>query len=97
MALSADLCRAQEALHRARAATTLLMNVRTIAESAAAAWATEALCADKRDERERGRSLRASAKAKAQRSREDHGRSRSENPDRGHSAQAGSSTLRLLP
>lgn len=48
---SSTLCRTQEAFHRARADSATLVNVRTVAESAAAAWGHEALAAEKREAR----------------------------------------------
>lgn len=48
---SSILCRIQEAQQRDRAAGTTLANVRRVAEAAAAAWAHEALAADRREER----------------------------------------------
>ncbi|RYY29363.1 MAG: hypothetical protein EOP62_00550 [Sphingomonadales bacterium] len=51
MQLSSIMCRAQEAQQRARAASTTLDNVRTLATIAAAAWHKEALAADRRERR----------------------------------------------
>jgi len=48
---SSTLCRTQEEFHRTRADTTTLANVRTIAESAAAAWGLEAVAAERREAR----------------------------------------------
>lgn len=59
MALSADLCRAQEVLHLARAADAPLANVRTVSERAAAVWGVEALAAEAREGRGEIRSMRA--------------------------------------
>jgi uncharacterized protein YfcZ (UPF0381/DUF406 family) len=58
---SSALCRAQESLHRRRAADTTLENVRSVSISAAAAWAKEALAAESREARQ----LRAQAVANA--------------------------------
>jgi len=65
MTPSSTLCRTQEALHRRQAAASPLINVRAIAEKAAAAWAGEALRADERENRERARSSRAAAERNA--------------------------------
>jgi hypothetical protein len=75
---SAELCRAQQALHVSRAAAATLENVRLLAERAAKAWGAEALAADDREarlvkrirERERDQMLDRLA---------------TENPDRGQS------------
>ncbi|NIJ18707.1 hypothetical protein FHS95_000376 [Sphingomonas naasensis] len=48
---SSILCRAQEALQRARAAASTLTSVRKQAEIAAAAWAKEAVAAEHRERR----------------------------------------------
>lgn len=48
---SSKLCREQEAFQRHRAATTSLINVRVVAERAAAAWVLEAQAADEREAR----------------------------------------------
>jgi hypothetical protein len=52
---SSTLCRTQEARQIALAAGSDLANVRTVATLAAAAWAKEALSAEKREERLRNR------------------------------------------
>jgi hypothetical protein len=49
---SSALCRTQEDLHRRRAADTPLDNVRLVANNAAAAWAKEAIAAERREERQ---------------------------------------------
>lgn len=51
MQLTAIMCRAQQARQLTIAANAVLPNVRVIATTAAAAWAKEALGADKRDKR----------------------------------------------
>lgn len=82
---SSTLCRAQEEFHRARAAETTLDNVRSIAESAAAAWGHEALAAERRE----ARSLKTRATAdllaaqKQQAADEAAERAPGETPDRG--------------
>lgn len=82
MQLSSIMCRAQEARQHALAAHTSLANARGIATLAAAAWAKEALAAEKRELRT------ARTKAEAAILRLDppalHDRSFSQNPDRGH-------------
>jgi len=81
---SSSLCRAQEAHQRSRAAGTSLANVRTIAEKAATAWSNEALCAEKREQRQDRTSLIAARLSEEKRRlREQHDNSFSENPDRG--------------
>ncbi|MGK6319465.1 hypothetical protein [Sphingomonas sp. DT-204] len=81
---SSTMCRAQEAQQRELASNAVLPNVRRIATLAAAAWAKEALAADKREERRRLRRLDAGA-APAPRLEQplDDDRLFSENPDRG--------------
>ncbi|TGX56346.1 hypothetical protein E5A73_03470 [Sphingomonas gei] len=77
---SSILCRAQEALQRARAAASTLDSVRIQAEAAAAAWAKEAVAAEHRERRK----LRAAATNDAQRAHAgQEERGFSENPDRG--------------
>lgn len=49
---SSVLCREQETIHKAIATTAPLPNVRLIAETAAAAWAHEAIAADRREARQ---------------------------------------------
>jgi hypothetical protein len=82
---AAITCRAQQAHHLALAASATLPNVRNIATLAAAAWAKEALDADKRDLRTALRKQEIDRAALSQRPdlpREDDRRF-SENPDRG--------------
>jgi len=79
-------CREQEGLHRDRAAKATLINVRGIAEKAAAAWAGEAVRAEERESRYRGRVLQAAALEKARALPENSDRSFSENPDRGYAS-----------
>jgi len=84
MVPSAALCRAQESLHRRRAADTSLENVRLVATSAAAAWAKEAASAESRE----ARHLRARTLAEAANEEKSGMGARndlllSENPDRG--------------
>lgn len=76
---SSTFCRTQEAHQQALAAGAQLANVRGIATLAAAAWAKEALAADKREQRMENR--KAIAAGLAMGAAED--RSFSENPDRG--------------
>ena len=81
---SADLCRIQEAFQRQRAESSSLSNVRSIAEKAAAAWRTEALLADSREQRQaQVRLFRARELDMKQLSLEQLDRGLSENPDRG--------------
>lgn len=81
MQLSSALCRTQEALHRDRAAGAQLENVRLVAASAAAAWALEALNAERREERVLR--VRAESNTDSRRTLDDRERSFSENPNRG--------------
>jgi hypothetical protein len=84
MTPSSALCRAQESLHRRRAAGTTLENVRSVSIGAAAAWAKEALAAESREARQVR--VRAVANAKSLMSTacaEQNDFSASENPDRG--------------
>lgn len=86
---SSILCRTQEAHHHALAAGSTLINVKSVANLAAAAWAREALLAEGRERRfihrqENGED-RAEALVEPGRG---EGRSFSENPDRGF-AEAG--------
>lgn len=81
---SSALCRAQESLHRRRAADTTLENVRSVSISAAAAWAKEAQAAESREARQ----LRVQAVANAKSLMSEacalqSDFSVSENPDRG--------------
>jgi hypothetical protein len=81
---SSTLCRTQEAFHRARADAATLVNVRAVAESAAAAWGLEAAAAEKREAR--GVRTRAAADLlavrKLQAAEEAKERELGENPDR---------------
>jgi hypothetical protein len=52
MVPSSTLCRAQENLHRRRAADASLENVRIVATNAAVAWAREADAAERRERRQ---------------------------------------------
>lgn len=52
MLVSSDLCIAQEALQRERAAAAILPNGRMIALGAATAWHSEGLAAERREERQ---------------------------------------------
>lgn len=52
MDLTSELCRLQEAHHRDRANSALLLNVRKISEIAAAAWAEQAIYAEKAEARQ---------------------------------------------
>lgn len=71
---SASLCREQESLQRARAASSSLQNVRIVAERAASAWCIEAVAAEKREARhERTREIAA----------QQHGMAASEDASRG--------------
>lgn len=72
---SSNFCRTQEARQHALAAGADLANVRTVALLAAAAWAKEAVSADRREERTRAR-LAETHLMLAE-------RDFSENPDRG--------------
>ena len=79
---SSAICRAQEALHRSRAATAALPNIRLSSERVAVAWGREALCADRREERqEASRLLKSRHLTDRQQLRDDQ--ALSENPDRG--------------
>jgi hypothetical protein len=80
---SASLCRSQQAAQLERAAAAILVNVRTIAEAAAAAWGVEAVLAERREQR---RGAPAQAADAAHRERERRDADMSENPDRGHAA-----------
>jgi hypothetical protein len=84
MVPSSALCRAQEELHRQRAAGTTLENVRLISTSAATAWAKEALAAETREARQLRGGAVAHANDKANPAPAmGHDHSVSENPDRG--------------
>jgi hypothetical protein len=79
---SSIFCRAQEARQHALASGTGLLNVRGIATLAAAAWAKEAMAAEKREERVNRKQLDASAAMLCPEPRLREDRSLSENPDR---------------
>jgi hypothetical protein len=83
MVPSSTLCRAQETLHRHRAANTTLENVRLVATSAAAAWAKEATAAESREARQLRAHAAASAHEALKRAPADNDLLPSENPDRG--------------
>lgn len=84
MVPSSALCRAQEELHRRRAAGTTLENVRLVSTSAATAWAKEALAAESREARQIRGETAAPADGKANAAPGvDDCLSGSENPDRG--------------
>ena len=84
MQLPSVLCRAQEAHQRDRANTTLLENVRIVAERAAKAWALEAIAAERREARTaRTRAIAEIELLHKQRSHEDEDKLFSENPDLG--------------
>lgn len=53
MVPSSALCRAQETLHRHRAADTRLENVRIVEATAAMAWGREAEAAERRERRQK--------------------------------------------
>lgn len=76
---SASVCRSQQALQLARAASATLINVRSIPETVAAAWGDEAVQAEKRE-------LRLAKAARptllARNAKDDRDRGLSENPDR---------------
>ncbi|MFS2108079.1 hypothetical protein [Sphingomonas sp. 67-41] len=80
---TAIMCRAQQARQLTLAANAVLPNVRAIATTAAAAWAKEALDADKRDKRAAVRQQGATDAAKALELVAHKDRGLSENPDRG--------------
>jgi hypothetical protein len=86
---TADLCRAQESLHLAKAAGTSLENVRQVSIQAAKAWGKEALIADRREERH----IRVRAESDASAARKADAANSddllpSENPDRGQAMDA---------
>ena len=82
MVPSSVLCRAQESLHRRRAADALLENVRIIATGAAVAWGHEAAAAERR-ERRQGKVRHFAEAAAAQKAKPDElSLLLSENPDR---------------
>lgn len=78
---SSVLCRAQEAIQRQAARTAPLANVRLIAETAASAWAHEALAADRREARQAR--VMAINLGQGQAAAQPLDRDLSENPDRG--------------
>jgi hypothetical protein len=80
---TAIMCRAQQARQLTLAANAVLPNVRDIATTAAAAWAKEALDADKRDKRTAVRQQDARDAAVALELTTYADRGFSENPDRG--------------
>ncbi|MBC7987702.1 MAG: hypothetical protein H7X93_13695 [Sphingomonadaceae bacterium] len=77
---SSELCRAQQALQLDRAAASDLANIRDVAVGAAAAWAREAVSAEKREKR---RALCGEHRATDALAKEQTERAISENPDRG--------------
>lgn len=81
MAPTSAFCRVQEAFHRDRAAGAMLDNVRTIANSAAAAWKREAMLAEHREDNRRPVATLPEAGSLSE---EAEDRWASENPDRGH-------------
>lgn len=84
MELSSTLCRAQEAVHRDRAANAPLENVRIIAGKAAIAWGLEAIAADHREARHaRTRSIANLVAVQKHRSSVEDEAMFNENPDRG--------------
>jgi hypothetical protein len=80
---SSTLCRVQEAHQRGLAASTALANVRGVANLAAAAWAKEALAAEKREERLTRRKLTAEGAGIGLELPRPDERPISENPDHG--------------
>ncbi len=81
------LCRAQEALHRSRAASTSLTNVRAVADQAAAAWAKEATLAEQREQRQARTRLTAAELVEDEDELDAPGGEMfNENPDRGYPA-----------
>jgi hypothetical protein len=81
---SSTLCRAQEAHHRTLAAATALSNIKTVSMAAAAAWAREAIDAERREERMVRRHEAADATARLRLEQPiPQDRGFSENPDRG--------------
>lgn len=80
---SSTLCRAQEDLHRNRAANATLENVRSISIHAAAAWAKEAVAAESREARHLRVRAAADADIKASATVAHDDMPFSENPDRG--------------
>lgn len=84
MELTSTFCREQEAFQRNRAASAVLDNVRVVASRAAAAWAYEALAADRREaSRERLRMIACIAAVEVERPGDREEAGQNENPDRG--------------
>ena len=85
MPISSEFCREQAAFHREQARQSSLINVREVAERAAASWMVEAIAAERREERHRVllamRAARDAAPEKKAAVTEDSGLS--ENPDLG--------------
>ncbi|MBC9031616.1 hypothetical protein IAG41_04350 [Sphingomonas sp. JC676] len=80
---SSILCRAQEARQHALAAGSTLINVKTVANLAAAAWAKEALLAEGRERRLLHRQENGLDNGLPLELESDDDPSFSENPDRG--------------
>jgi len=84
MQLSSALCRSEQARHQSLASSATLANIHGIAMLAAAAWAREAVAAEKREERMRLRELtRETGQPPYREPPAPEDRSFSENPDRG--------------
>ena len=77
---SSTMCRAQEGFHRERATNASLENAGGVAIKAAAAWAYEALAADRREARNERNRITA---IHARHDLDEVDRASSENPDRG--------------
>ena len=86
MVPSSALCRAQESLHRRRAADTLLENVRIVATNAAVAWGHEAGAAEQRERRREKVRLSAEAAVAPNAELDVLDLLLSENPDRAKAA-----------
>jgi hypothetical protein len=82
MVPSSILCRAQESLHRRRAADTLLENVRIVATNAALAWGHEADAAERREQRQKKVRLLAETAIAGEAEPDGLDLLQSENPDR---------------
>lgn len=80
MAHTSDFCRIQEGVQRARAASALLENVRTIATRAAVAWGREAVLAQECEATRRRRNKLPEAGSLSEMLEDSRF---SENPDRG--------------
>lgn len=80
---SSTLCRAQEARQHALAAGSTLINVKSVANLAAAAWAKEALLAEGRERRLLHRQATGEEGAFAIEADSEDEDSFNENPDRG--------------